>query len=354
MKNIEKLKKNFTNKKILITGHTGFKGTWLTMIFILLGARVYGISKNYPTKFYKNLRLRNVKNYIFDLKDVNKTKKTLNTIKPDFIFHLAAQAIVSKSYTNPIETWNSNLISFLNILESLRNFKKKVNVVMITSDKCYLNVEKKEGYKENERLGGFENYSASKASCEILFNSYFHSYFKKLKFVKIVSARAGNVIGGGDWSKDRLIPDIIRGLNANKIIKIRSLSSTRPWQHVLDPLFGYISLAINLKKNQKINGQSFNIGPFKSKNFSVGKVLERFKSKYKNIKWKVNNKEIFKEQNLLNLNCTKIEKKIGWRNKYNFNLTVDKTIEWYKNYNVKNSRQLTESQILEYISFNEK
>ena len=354
MKNIEKLKKNFTNKKILITGHTGFKGTWLTMIFILLGARVYGISKNYPTKFYKNLRLKNVKNYIFDLKDVNKTKKTLNTIKPDFIFHLAAQAIVSKSYTNPIETWNSNLISFLNILESLRNFKKKVNVVMITSDKCYLNVEKKEGYKENERLGGFENYSASKASCEILFNSYFHSYFKKLKFVKIVSARAGNVIGGGDWSKDRLIPDIIRGLNANKIIKIRSLSSTRPWQHVLDPLFGYISLAINLKKNQKINGQSFNIGPFKSKNFSVGKVLERFKSKYKNIKWKVNNKEIFKEQNLLNLNCTKIEKKIGWRNKYNFNLTVDKTIEWYKNYNKNNARQFTEKQILEYISYNEK
>lgn len=354
MKNIDELKKNFTNKKILITGHTGFKGTWLTMIFILLGARVYGISKNYPTKFYKNLKLSNVKNFIFDLKDINKTKKTLNTIKPDFIFHLAAQSIVSKSYTDPIETWNSNLISFLNILESLRNFKKKVNVVMITSDKCYLNVEKKEGYKEDERLGGFENYSASKASCEILFKSYFHSYFKKLRFVKIVSARAGNVIGGGDWSKDRLIPDIIRGLNANKIIKIRSLSSTRPWQHVLDPLFGYISLAINLKKNQKINGQSFNIGPFKSKNFSVGKVLERFKSKYKNIKWKVNNKEIFKEQNLLNLNCTKIEKKIGWKNKYNFNLTVDKTIEWYKNYNKNNTRKFTEKQILEYISYNEK
>ena len=346
--------KIFKNKKILITGHTGFKGSWLTTIFVLLGAKVYGISKDYPTKFYKSLKLTSVKNYIFDLKDINKTKKTLNLIKPDFVFHLAAQAIVSKSYTHPIDTWNSNLISFLNILESLRNLKKKVNVVMITSDKCYLNVEKKEGYREDERLGGFENYSASKASCEILFNSYFHSYFRKLKFVKIVSARAGNVIGGGDWSKDRLIPDIIRGLNSNKIIKIRSLSSTRPWQHVLDPLFGYISLAINLKKNQKINGQSFNIGPSKAKNFSVGKVLNRFVSKYKNIKWKVNNKKIFKEQNLLNLNCTKIEKKIGWKNKYNFNHTVDKTIEWYKNYNKKNTRQLTENQILEYISFNEK
>ena len=354
MKNIVQLKKIFKNKKILITGHTGFKGSWLTAIFVLLGARVYGISKNYPTKFYKSLKFKNVKNYIFDLKDISKTKKTLNVIKPDFIFHLAAQAIVSKSYTDPIDTWNSNLISFLNILNSLRNFNKKVNVVMITSDKCYLNVEKKEGYKEDERLGGFENYSASKASCEILFNSYFHSYFRKLKFVKIVSARAGNVIGGGDWSKDRLIPDIIRGLNSNKIIKIRNLSSTRPWQHVLDPLFGYISLAINLKKNQKINGESFNIGPFKAKNYSVGKVLNRFESKYKNIKWKVNNKEIFKEQNLLNLNCKKIEKKIGWKNKYNFNPTVDKTIEWYKNYNKKNTRQITEDQILEYISYNEK
>ena len=351
---MKKYLKIFRNKKILITGHTGFKGSWLTTIFVLLGAKVYGISKDYPTKFYKSLKFKNVKSYIFDLKDTNKTKKTLKIIKPDFIFHLAAQAIVSKSYTNPLDTWNSNLFSFLNILDSLRSFKKKVYVVMITSDKCYLNVEKKEGYKEDERLGGFENYSASKASCEILFNSYFHSYFKNLKNIKIVSARAGNVIGGGDWSKDRLIPDIIRGVNSNKIIKIRSLTSTRPWQHVLDPLFGYISLAINLKKNQKINGQSLNIGPYKSKNFSVGKILNRFVSKYKNIKWKVNNKKIFKEQNLLNLNCTKIEKKIGWRNKYNFNLTIDKTIEWYKNYNKKNTRQITENQILEYISFNEK
>ncbi len=351
---MKKYLKIFRNKKVLITGHTGFKGSWLTTIFDLLGAKVYGISINYPTKFYKSLKLKNVKSYIFDLKDTNKTKKTLKIIKPDFVFHLAAQAIVSKSYTHPVDTWNSNLFSFLNILDSLRSFKKKVYVVMITSDKCYLNVEKKEGYKEDERLGGFENYSASKASCEILFNSYFHSYFKNLKNIKIVSARAGNVIGGGDWSKDRLIPDIIRGVNSNKIIKIRSLTSTRPWQHVLDPLFGYISLAINLKKNQKINGQSFNIGPFKSKNFSVGKILNKFMSKYRNIKWKVNNKKIFKEQNLLNLNCTKIEKKIGWRNKYNFNLTIDKTIEWYKNYNKKNTRQITENQILEYISFNEK
>ncbi len=351
---MNKYLKIFKNKKVLITGHTGFKGSWLSMIFVLLGAKVYGISKDYPTKFYKSLKLSNVKNYIFDLKDIKKTKKTLDFIKPDFIFHLAAQAIVSKSYTYPIETWNSNLFSFLSILDALRFSKKKVNVIMITSDKCYLNVEKKRGYEEHEKLGGFENYSASKASCEILFKSYFHSYFKKKKLVKIVSARAGNVIGGGDWSKDRLIPDIIRGSNSNKIILIRSLSSTRPWQHVLDPLFGYINLAMNLKKNKKINGDSFNIGPHKSKNFSVGKVLKRFALKYRNIKWKLIKKEKFKEQNLLNLNCSKIEKKIGWKNKYNFGLTVDKTIEWYKNYNKKNSRQLTKNQIIEYILSNEK
>ena len=168
---MNKYLKIFKNKKVLITGHTGFKGSWLSMIFVLFGAKVYGISKDNPTKFYKSLKLSNVKNYIFDLKDIKKTKKTLDFIKPDFIFHLAAQAIVSKSYTYPIETWNSNLFSFLSILDALRFSKKKVNVIMITSDKCYLNVEKKRGYEEHEKLGGFENYSASKASCEILFKS---------------------------------------------------------------------------------------------------------------------------------------------------------------------------------------
>lgn len=216
MKQLLKYKKIFKNKKILITGHTGFKGSWLSTIFTLFGSHVYGISKNYPTIFYKSLDLKNVNNFIFDLVDYKKTKRTILKIKPDYIFHLAAQAIVSKSYTDPLETWNSNLISFLNVLNSSRYLDKKCNIVMITSDKCYLNKEKKSGYKENEILGGFENYSASKASCEILFKSYFESYFKKNNFIRIASARAGNVIGGGDWSRDRLIPDIVRSIEKKK------------------------------------------------------------------------------------------------------------------------------------------
>ena len=271
------LKIHFKNKRVLITGHTGFKGSWLSATLSYLGASVYGISKNYPTKFYNDLKLNNVKDYIFDLKDLKKTKKTILKIKPNYIFHLAAQSIVSKSYDEPVETWNSNLISFLNVLETLRLYKKKCTVVMITSDKCYFNVEKKSGYKETDRLGGNENYSASKASCEILFRSYFESYFKyDKKNINIATTRAGNVIGGGDWSKNRLIPDIIRSVEKKKYLVVRNLKSTRPWQHVLEPIFGYIQLAYNLNFNSKLNGESFNFGPYKAKNYDVKQILDIF------------------------------------------------------------------------------
>ena len=218
---------------------------------------------------------------------------------------------------------------------------------MITSDKCYLNIEKKGGYKENERMGGDENYSASKASCEILFRSYFNSYFKGNKKIKIATARAGNVIGGGDWSKNRLVPDIIRSVNNNKILNVRSLKSTRPWQHVLEPLSGYINLAINLNKNKKINGESFNFGP-KTRNYTVEEVLYKFKFNYKNLNWKKINREQFKESKLLNLNCNKIKKMTNWAPKLNFHQTMQKTIEWY-NLNNKN-QNITNQQILEYFN----
>lgn len=349
MRNIKQLQKIFKGKKILITGHTGFKGTWLTSIFDLLGAKILGISKDYPNKFFYKKNFKNLKEKIIDLSNYNLTNKILNNFRPDFVFHLAAQAIVSKSYTHPLETWNSNLISFLNILESIRNTKKNIIAIMITSDKCYLNVEKKRGYKENERMGGDENYSASKASCEILLRSYFNSYFKKNSKIKIASARAGNVIGGGDWSKNRLIPDIIRSINTNKILNVRSLESTRPWQHVLEPLSGYLNLAVNLNKNKKINGQSFNFGP-KTRNYTVEEVLNKFKNSYKNLRWKKINKEQFKESKLLNLNCSKIKKMTNWEPKLNFHQTMHKTIEWYNLYNM--GQNITNQQIKEY--FNEK
>tara|TARA_Y100000741_G_C18236247_1_gene551828 strand:+ start:528 stop:1577 length:1050 start_codon:yes stop_codon:yes gene_type:complete len=349
MKNLKELKRIFKNKKILITGHTGFKGTWLTAIFNLLDAKIYGISKNYPNNFFKELKFNNLRENIFDLSDYNQTKKIILKYKPDYIFHLAAQAIVSRSYSHPLETWKSNLLSFLNILESLRFLNKKTNVVMITSDKCYLNIEKKSGYKEHEILGGYENYSASKASCEILFQSYFHSYFKNHKKIKLATARAGNVIGGGDWSKNRLIPDIIKSIRKNETLSIRNLSSTRPWQHVLEPLSGYICLAINLKNNKKINGQSFNFGP-KTKNYTVKEVLITFKKYFKNFKWKKNNKKLFKESKLLKLNCEKAKNMINWEPKLNFHKTIFNTIKWYNSF--QNNPKITNQQIVEY--FNEK
>lgn len=342
--------KKFINKKVLITGHTGFKGSWLTTIMSNSGAKIYGISKNYPSSFYKSLKLKNVKNYIFDLKNLEITKKTILKIKPDFIFHLAAQSIVSKSYINPIETWNSNLISFLNVLESLRFLKKKCSCVMITSDKCYLNKEKKNGYKENEILGGFDNYSSSKASCEILFKSYYHSYFKNSKFIRVASGRAGNVIGGGDWSKDRLIPDIIRSIKSKKILEIRNPNATRPWQHVIEPISGYIQLAIYLTNNKKINGESFNFGPYSAKNYSVKKILDIFSKKFENFKWKRSKFQSFKESALLNLNCKKAMKLIKWKSKLSFVETINETVYWYKKINHANSRLITNKQIKDYFN----
>ena len=277
----------------------------------------------------------------------------MNLIKPDFVFHLAAQAIVSKSYTHPIDTWNSNLISFLNILESLRNFKKKVNVVMITSDKCYLNVEKTRGYREDERLGGFENYSASKASCEILFNSYFHSYFKKLKFVKIVSARAGNVIGGGDWSEDRIVPDCIKAWSNGEVVKLRSPFSTRPWQHVLEPISGYLSLGVRLYNCQLLHGESFNFGPQIAENNSVLDLVSKMSEFWEKVKWEFNEDEKNPyECGLLNLNCDKAFFKLNWHSVLSFQDTVKYTTEWYKSYYEDNSniQRLSLNQIENFIS----
>ena len=298
---MKKLIKNFKGKKILITGHTGFKGSWLTTIFCLLGSNVYGISKNFPTNFYKSLNLKKVKKSIFDLSNYKKTKSKILSIKPDYIFHLAAQAIVSKSYTNPIETWNSNLISFLNILDSLRYLNKDCKVVMVTSDKCYLNKESKIGYKENDTLGGVENYSASKASCEILFKSYFESYFKNKKKIKIATARAGNVIGGGDWSKDRIVPDCIKSWSRNEAVKIRNPNSTRPWQHVFEPLSGYITLAIKLKENISLSGEAYNFGPPGNQNHTVDELIMEMNKFWEDIAWEyeVKKGKAFHEASLL-------------------------------------------------------
>ena len=259
------------DKKILITGHTGFKGIWLSLICNRFGAKVIGISKDFKNNklFYDNVSNLNYKNYIFDIRDKKKIKKILNLHKPEFIFHLAAQALVFDSYLDPYETFHNNFISSLNILEVCRKLNFKTNFIFITSDKSYKNIEKQAGYTESDKIGGDDPYSGSKSAIEMLINSYQKSFFKnKNSKVRLAVARAGNVIGGGDLSDNRIIPDAFKCWSKNKKLLVRSPYAPRPWQFVLEPLFGYIILAKNLN-NKKYIGEVFNFGPKFKKHIST-------------------------------------------------------------------------------------
>ena len=274
------LKKNiFKNKKVLITGHTGFKGSWLSLWMHKYGANILGVSNDIPTKpshFALTGLEKKIKSKKVDIRNYRKIREIVTKFKPDFIFHLAAQAIVKKSYANPYYTWQTNLNGTINILESLRNVKKTI-VILVTSDKVYKNLEINKGYKENDLLGGVDPYGASKSATEVAIKSYIKSFFNtKDNKVLISIARAGNVIGGGDWSDNRLIPDCIRAWQKGKKVLIRNLNSTRPWQHVLEVLSGYIRLAYVLNKNRKLHGEAFNFGP-NSKNYKVVEILKRMK-----------------------------------------------------------------------------
>jgi CDP-glucose 4,6-dehydratase len=352
MKNFKKKISIYKNKNILITGHTGFKGSWLSFWLNLLGAKIYGISKNIPTKpsFFKACGVDKIsKNHYFDIKDFQKVKKIIFKIKPDFIFHLAAQSLVSKSYQNPNMTWETNLIGTKNIIEALLNYKKKCSVVLITSDKCYKNIETHRPYSEKDILGGLDPYSASKASAEILFNSYFQSFFRGNKYVKLATARAGNVIGGGDWAKDRLIPDCIRLWSQKKKVEIRNPMATRPWQHVLEALSGYLLLGYNLNKDKKISGESFNFGPDLRKTFNVASIIRLAQKNWKNSKWIIKKRKNtnFKEAKLLSLNSNKARKILKWKIKISINDVIKFVIMWYRNYyfDQKNLVKFTKKQI---------
>ena len=251
---IKKIKNYFKGKKVLITGHTGFKGSWLSLWMYCSGAKVLGISDSIPTRpsHYELLKLnKKISSKIIDISELKKLKKAFIKFNPDYVFHLAAQAIVKTSYSQPVKTWKTNLIGTVNILECLRMTKKKIIAVMITSDKAYQNLEIKRGYNENDILKGTDPYGASKSSADIAINSYHHSFFSKKKGkILIAIARAGNVIGGGDWSKNRLIPDVLRSLDASEVITVRSPLAIRPWQHVLEPVSGYILLAQKLGEDK--------------------------------------------------------------------------------------------------------
>ena len=326
---------SFINKKILITGCTGFKGSWLSIWLNLLGAKLYGLALEPPTKpsLYKKANLEKlISNNIIDIRNPEKVSSLIKKVNPDYIFHLAAQPLVKDSYLKPIETWQTNVLGTVNILDSLRFLEKKCIGVIITSDKCYENQEWEWGYRETDTLGGSDPYSASKGSAELAFRSYFKSFFSNSLSpnIRIASARAGNVIGGGDWAKNRIVPDCVKSWTKELRVEIKSPNSTRPFQHVLEPLSGYISLAQKLNTINEINGESFNFGPLSSSNYRVIDVVKALARNWENAKWELSSKKIdFNESKLLKLNCDKALSLLQWEPTLDFETTMKLTGDWY-------------------------
>tara|TARA_B100001564_G_C20624181_1_gene663849 strand:+ start:250 stop:1326 length:1077 start_codon:yes stop_codon:yes gene_type:complete len=347
---MRELRKLFKNKKIIITGHTGFKGSWLSLWLLKLGAKVIGISNGYtstPSHFKKLYLKKNIKNYNLDIREFKKLKKIFLSHNPDYIFHLAAQAIVKKSYKNPLYNWETNTLGTINILESLRHLKKKCVAVLITSDKSYKNLEINRGYKEDDLLGGFDPYSASKGSAEFAIQSYVKSFFSKNDRIRIGVGRAGNVVGGGDWSEDRLIPDCVKSWSKGKRVVLRNPNATRPWQHVLEAVYGYLTLAQSLSNSNKNHGEVFNFGPSQSNNFKVINVVYFMKKNWQRINWTIKKSKNFKESKLLKLNSNKAKKILKWKNHLTFKNTIKLVAEWYKDYydNKKSTYKISCSQI---------
>jgi CDP-glucose 4,6-dehydratase len=323
----------YENKRVLVTGHTGFKGSWLVLWLQMMGAKVTGISlPPETTPNHWSLLNLNINSYYIDIRDQHKLQKKIIEIDPEIIFHLAAQPLVRKSYKFPLDTWATNVMGTANLLEACRSLDKLSAVVIITTDKCYENKEQKEGYKETDQLGGYDPYSASKAGSELVASSYRRSFFGNSSGALIASARAGNVIGGGDWSEDRLIPDLFRAMEENHDLEIRSPKSTRPWQHILECLSGYLALGQKLSDGNKDFADSWNFGPGLDGNKSVLDLLEEIKKELPNIKWKLRDMLHPHEANLLYLNSEKARDRLDWKPVWSFEESVKNTSNWYKNW----------------------
>lgn len=332
----------YKNKRVLITGHTGFKGTWLTTWLLNLGAEVAGYSIGIPTQpsHFEELGLdKKIKHYLGDIRDYDRFFEVCQEFKPEFIFHLAAQPLVRESYSNPRETFEVNMSGTLNVLEAIRKMSDVVKVgIIITSDKCYDNVEWIYGYREDDKLGGEDPYSGSKGAAELISKSYMHSFFKT-GFPNLATVRAGNVIGGGDWAKDRIVPDIVRSWSEGNGVEIRSPYSTRPWQHVLEPLSGYLCLGVDLYDSSSQNkNESFNFGPDSRVNKNVGELIDEMKVLWPDSPGWINKyvEDGKREANLLKLCCDKANILLKWYPVMGFEETIDFTMSWYLNFYNKN------------------
>ncbi len=347
--------KTYKDKTVIVTGLTGFKGSWLSLWLLKLGAKVIGISLQPPSipSHFEEIKLKNeVQDIRLDIRDHDQIENIFKKHKPDFIFHLAAQPIVSNSYKNTLETWETNVIGTINILEGLKKIENKCNAILITSDKCYENVEWFWGYKETDKLGGKDPYSASKAAAEIAISSYFRSFFSREDSpVKICSTRAGNVIGGGDWAIDRIVPDCVRAWSRKEKAYLRNPKSTRPWQHVLEPLSGYLLLGSELNYQKKLNGESFNFGPNPNNLQSVKDLVINMQKYWPNSFFEeAGNVMSFPEAGLLKLNCDKALHLINWKSILTFEKTIEMTAKWYFDYyqNKSNTLDISLKDIVNY------
>ena len=347
----------FNGKTVLITGHTGFKGSWLSIWLNSLGAKVVGLSNGVPTQ-PSNYAASSVEdivtNHVVDVRNLEEISDLFNTIQPDFIFHLAAQALVRPSYVDPVNTITTNAIGSISILEGLRSLDKSVVTIMITSDKVYDNVEWVWGYRETDRLGGKDPYSGSKGMAELAIHSYLASYFSHDSKHRIAIARAGNVIGGGDWADSRIVPDCMRAWSDNKVVDIRSPLATRPWQHVLEPLSSYLTLAANLYASSEYHGEAYKFGPANQQDHSVADLIDAMMQYWDQVKWNdvSDEGEHVHEAGLLKLNCDKALFDLNWLPTLSFSETVRMTVEWYRHYYAKSDStemiEFTNNQIAEY------
>jgi CDP-glucose 4,6-dehydratase len=349
----------YKDKTIIITGHTGFKGSWLAAWLRHLGANIVGLSIDVPSEpsnFIASCMNDFVDDNRLDVCDAEAVKNLFVKTQPDFVFHLAAQALVRPSYETPLQTFTTNAIGTANVLDALRFIKKPVTAIMITSDKAYDNVEWVWGYRETDSLGGKDPYSASKGMAELAIRSYVESFFNEDgNQIRIGVARAGNVIGGGDWAEDRIVPDCMSAWADEKVVDIRSPEATRPWQHVLEPLSGYLRLGSELYERPDAHGQAYNFGPPANQNHSVSELIDEMSVYWKNVRWNDTSKDIkhLHEAGLLKLNCDKALFDLTWVPTLVFEETVRMTVQWYKQYYQNNEKSMfdfTILQIEEYMS----
>ena len=345
---------NFKNKKVLITGDTGFKGSWLAYWLHHLGAKVYGFALP-PERKYDHYAALGLEQLIYhqdgDIGDFTQVRDFLKKTKPEFVFHLAAQPLVRKSYNDPKLTFDTNIGGSVNVFEAVRVTPSVKVLIAISSDKCYKNKEWCWGYRENDELGGKDPYSASKAAAELVFSAYKDSFFEHMPQFGAASVRAGNVIGGGDWSADRIVPDCIRSLKNNEPIQLRNPHATRPWQHVLEPLSGYLLLASQLYENPKSFGGSYNFGPDGGEMHTVKDLAEELIAVWGVGDIKITKKDDDpKEAGFLHVNCDKAHHDLGWYSRWDFKKTVEQTAQWYKTVNSgENAGSITKQQIIEYM-----